>query len=111
MSGLGLEWRSLGYIENGNPLQFSTANMIGANAPSIINGRVTATATLTNNTLDNGVRVLESMLRITAVEASTVTCRGTSGDTLSIEFSILGTCSSTRTLCEIIVIIYSTGVS
>ena len=74
--------------------------MTGIDVPSMINGKTTATARLTTNTLDNGVRVLVSTLRITAAEASTVTCEGTNGVTLSIEFSVSGTCNST--LCETI---------
>ena len=64
--------------------------MLREDVPSRINGIVTATATLTNVANDNGVLVLESTLRITAVEASVVTCEGASGDTESIEFSISG---------------------
>ena len=65
--------------------------MLNVDVPSMIDGRTTATARLTNNTLDIGVRVLVSTLRITAIVASVVTCSGTSGGTESIEFSISGT--------------------
>ena len=92
---LGLEWRSPGYIDNDNPLQLSTTSMLGVDVPSRIDGKITANATLINNTLDNGDRILVSTLRIIATVASTVTCRGTSGDVLSIGFSISGTCNST----------------
>ena len=88
---LGLGWISPGYINNDNPLQFSTASTLGVDVPSMIDGRTTATATLTTNTMENGVRVLESTLRITATVASTVICSGTIGDSASIEFSISGT--------------------
>ena len=88
---LALAWRSPGYIADGNPLQFSTASMLDVDVPSMINGRITATATLTRNTMDNGEQVLVSTLRITATVASTVTCSGTNGVTLSIGFSISGT--------------------
>ena len=88
---LGLGWSSPGYINDDNPLQFSTASILGVDVPSMINGSITAIATLTDNTLDNGVRVLVSTLRITAIEASVVTCSGTSGDSANIDFSISGT--------------------
>ena len=100
-SSLGFEWRSPGYIADGSPLQFPQGSMIGVDASSVINGRTTAIATLTNNTIDNGVHVLVTTLRITAVEPSTVICSGTNEVTLSIEFSVSGTCS---TLCETIAV-------
>ena len=103
-SSLGFEWRSPRYIADGSPLQFPSTSMTGVDVPSMINGRTTATARLTRNTLDNGVRVLVSTLRITAAEASTVTCEGTNGVTLSVEFSVSGTCNST--LCETINFLY-----
>jgi hypothetical protein len=87
---LGLEWRSPSYIEDGNPLQFSTASVVGRDTTSMINGMITATARLTRNTDDNGMPVLGSTLRITAAEASMVTCSGTSGGTESVEFFISG---------------------
>ena len=65
--------------------------MLGVDVPSMINGRTTAIARLTNNTLNNEVRVLVSTLRINATMASTVTCSGTRGDPASIGFSISGT--------------------
>ena len=88
---LALAWRSPGYINNDNPLQFSTASTLGVDVPSMINGRITATATLTRNVIDNGEQVLVSTLRITATVDSMVTCSGTSGVAESIEFSISGT--------------------
>jgi hypothetical protein len=87
---LGLEWRSPEYIEDGNPLQFSTASVVGRDVPSMINGRITATARLTMNAIVNRVRVLESTLRIAADMASTVTCSGTTGGTESIDFFVSG---------------------
>lgn len=87
-----LGWSSTEYIGQGGSLQLSTANMLGDIRTSIgMDGNITATATLTNNTIDNGDRVLQSTLRITATMASTVTCSGTGGGTGSIEFSISGT--------------------
>ena len=101
VSVLGLDWISPGYIEDGNPLQISTESTLGVDEPSRINGKITATARLTTaKTLDNGVRVLVSTLRITATVNSMVTCEGTNGVTLSIEFSVSGMCNST--LCETI---------
>ena len=49
------------------------------------------TAMLKNNTNVNGVRTLEITLRIVATVASEVTCSGTIGGAVSIEFSISGT--------------------
>ena len=87
-----LAWSSTEYIGQGGSLQLSTANMIGAVETSTgMDGNITATATLTNNTIDNRDRVLESTLRITATVASTMRCSDTSGGTESIEFSISGT--------------------
>ena len=88
---VALAWSSPGYIDNDIPLQFSPASMLGVDVPSRINEMITATARLTNSILDNGVRVLESTLRITATVASMVTCSGTNGVSASIGFSISGT--------------------
>ena len=66
--------------------------MTGVDVPSMINGSTTAIATLMNNTLDNGVRILVSTLRITAIVASVVTCSGTNGITASVRFFISGAC-------------------
>ena len=90
---LVLAWSSAEYIGQGGSLQLSTANMIGGIETSTsMDGSITATATLTNNTNDNGELILESTLRITAIEPSTVTCSGTSGATENMtRFSISGT--------------------
>ena len=91
LSVLVLGWSSTEYIGQEGSLQLSTANMIGHNETGTdMDGNITATATLTNNTIDNEERVLESTLNITAVEASTVTCEGASGDPASIQFTISG---------------------
>jgi hypothetical protein len=102
---LALAWSSPGYIEDASPLQFSTASTLGRDVTSMINGRITATARLTRNTNVTGVRILESTLRITAVVASLVTCRGTTGDTESIEFSVSGTY-----LYNILTLTYNTNI-
>lgn len=58
----------------------------------MINGNVTAT--LTKNTDADGVPLLESTLRIVAVQASVVTCDSvTNGSKASIEFDVSGTCT------------------
>ena len=89
---LNVGWSSTEYIGQGGSLQLSTANMIGhIETITDMDGNITATATLTNNTDVAGELMLESTLRITATVASTVTCSGTSGGTESIEFSISGT--------------------
>ena len=87
---LALAWISPGYIADDNPLQFSIASTLGVDVLSMINGRITATARLTTNSMDNGEQVLQSTLRITATEASMVTCSGTNGDIES-TFFISGT--------------------
>ena len=87
---LGLAWSSTEYIGQDGSLQLSTVNMPGAVEISVMNGSITATATVTNITSVNGVLTLESNLRIVAVAASVVTCSGTNGGTESIEFSISG---------------------
>ena len=91
LSSLTLVWRSAEYISRS--LQLSTANMIGhVETSTDMDGNITATATLTNNTNVNGEHILESTLRITATMASTVTCSNSgTGGTESIEFSISGT--------------------
>jgi hypothetical protein len=90
LSILSLAWNSTEYIGQGESLQLSTADMLGAVERSPKDGNVTAT--LTNNADVNGELVLESTLRITAVVASVVTClSGVDGGTESIEFSISGT--------------------
>ena len=87
-----LAWSSTEYIGQGGSLQLSTVNMLGDVETSTgMDGNITATATLMNNTIDNGDRILESMLRITVTVASTVRCSDTSGGTESIDFSISGT--------------------
>jgi hypothetical protein len=88
---VALAWSSPGYIGDGNPLQFSAGSMVGVDVTRMIDGKITATARLTRNTNDNGVRVLESTLRITADVASVVTCMSANGGTESIEFSVSGT--------------------
>ena len=93
LSFIAVGWSSPEYITGqGSSLQLSTANTIGdVETSTDMDGNVTATATVTNNTNINEELVLESMLRITAVESSMVTCRDTSGGTESIEFTISGT--------------------
>jgi hypothetical protein len=90
---LTLGWSSDEYIGQGVSLPWSTADMLGATETSIsMDGNITATATLTKNANVDGVRVLESTLHITAVEASVVTCTsGVDGSSESIELSISGT--------------------
>ena len=107
-SVLVLDWSSPEYIVQVGSLQLSTANMLGAIRISTgMDGNITATATLTNITIDNGYRVLQSTLRITATVASTVTCSssGGTGGTGSIEFSISGTYTYTFIIVIIIIII------
>ena len=94
MSVLILVWSSPEYITGqGRSLQLSTANMLGdVETSTDMDGNITATATVINNTNVNGELVLETTLRITAVEASTVTCTsGAGGGTARIGFSISGT--------------------
>ena len=93
MSVIAVAWSSTEYIGQGGSLQLSTVNMLGEVQTSIdIDGNITASATLMNNTIDNGDRVLQSTLRITATVASTVTCSNSgTGGTESIEFSTSGT--------------------
>ena len=93
MSVFVLGWSSDEYIGQGGSLQLSTIEMIGeVKTSTSMDGNITATATLTNNTNVNGDHVLESTLRITATVASTVTCSNSgTGGTGSIEFSISGT--------------------
>ena len=88
LSVLVVGWSSDEYIGQGDSLQLSTADMIGVTETS---GSTTATATVTNNTNVNGELVLESTLRISAVEASTVTCRDANQGLASIEFTVSGT--------------------
>ena len=83
LTSLILGWSSSEYI---GPigltyLQFTTDSIPGANETSMINGNVTAI--LTNNTVVNGVPVLESQLRIIANKDSstpTVTCHSLSNE-------------------------------
>ena len=92
ISVLVLGWSSDEYIigQSGS-LQLSTANMIGDVETSTgMDGSITATAIVTNNTNVNGERILESTLRITATVASTVTCRDPNGGPASIEFTVSG---------------------
>ena len=91
MPVLVLGWSSDEYIGLGGSLQLSTANMIGhLEISTNMDGSITATATVTNNTNVNGERILESTLRITAIEPSVVTCSGISGDPASIKFTLSG---------------------
>ena len=93
-SVIAVAWSSPEYIGQSGSLQLSTENMIGhVETRTGMDGNITATATVTNNTIVNGERILESMLRITAVVASMVTCTGTSGVTASIKFTVSGTCT------------------
>ena len=97
---LVLEWRSAEYIGQDGSLQLSTTDSLGEVEESMMDGIVTATATLINSTNIGGVLILESTLRIVANEASVVTCRGTNGVTESIEFSISGTYMYIGSLCS-----------
>ena len=91
MSVIAVGWSSDEYIQGGS-LQLSTANMIGDVETSTgMDGSITATATVTNNTNVNGELVFETTLRITAVVASVVTCRDLNGGLASIGFTISGT--------------------
>ena len=93
LSVIAVAWSSAEYIGQGVSLQLSTANMIGAvEALTDMDGNITATATVINISNVNGELVMESTLRITAIEASVVTCSGTSGSPASIGFSISGAC-------------------
>ena len=92
MPGLTLAWSSDEYISTS--LQLSTTDGLGAEATSTdMDGSITATARVTNNVNVNEELILESTLRITAVVASTVTCKSgaAGGGTASIRFSISGT--------------------
>ena len=90
MPAITLAWSSAEYISTS--LQFSTADRLGEVSTSSMDGVITATATVTNNTNVTGELVLESTLRVTAVEASMVTCMsGAGGGTANITFSISGT--------------------
>ena len=86
---LALAWSSTEYIGQGDLLQFTERDMPGISMERMINGNVTAT--LSNNTIVNGVRILESKLRIVADQGSVVTCTVTNGDTARKEFYITGT--------------------
>ena len=89
LTSLILAWSSSEYIGQSNFLRFTTDNIPGTTATSIIDGNVVAT--LINITIVNGVPVLESQLRIIAVLASTVTYNSvTNGSSVSIEFGISG---------------------
>ena len=92
MPVLALAWESTEYIGQGGSLQLSTANVPGAFETSMMDGSITATATLTSNTNVGGVLVLVSQLRIVADRASVVMCSGTNGGIVSTEFFISGTC-------------------
>ena len=95
LSVLVLGWISDEYITGqGESLQLSTANVIGhVERSTDMDGSVTATATVTNNIDVNGELILESTLRITADEASTVTCRDPNQGQASIDFTFSGTCA------------------
>ena len=93
LSVIAVAWSSAEYIGQGGSFQLSTANMIGhVETSTDMNGSIIATATVINNTNVNGELILESTLRITAIEASVVKCSGTSGSPASIRFSISGAC-------------------
>ena len=90
MSVIAVAWSSAEYISGS--LQLSTADRIGTNSTNSVDGIITATATVTNNANVAGELVLESTLRVTAVEASVVTCISSAdGRTESIRFFISGT--------------------
>ena len=89
LSAIILAWSSDEYISRS--LQLSTTDRLEHIETSSMDGVITATARVTNITTIAGELVLESTLRITAVEDSKVTClSGTDGGTESIKFSISG---------------------
>ena len=91
-SVIAVAWSSSEYIGQGGTLLLSTADMIGEVERSTdMDGSITATATVTNNTNVNGELILKTTLRITAVEASAVTCTNPNGGSASIEFTFSGT--------------------
>ena len=95
LSVIAVAWSSPVYITGqGGSLQLSTANMIGHIETSTdMDRNITATVTVTNNINVNGELVLETTLRIAAIEASTVTCTDPNIGPESIEFTISGTCT------------------
>ena len=72
MATLILAWSSTEYIDDA--LRFTSQDSPGTKRMSMINGNVTARATLISNTNISGIPVLVSELRIIADQASTVTC-------------------------------------
>jgi hypothetical protein len=88
LSVLVLAWSSNEYIGSGDLLQFTTNQMPGANDTSAIDGNVIAT--LTRNTNETGVLMVESTLRIIAVRPSVVTCDVTNRLPVSQSFSVSG---------------------
>ena len=91
LTTLVLIWNSDEYI--GTPLRFTTENMLGATGMSMIDGNVTATATLTSISNVGGIPVLVSELSVVANQASMVTCLSqTSGNITSTMFTISGMC-------------------
>ena len=88
-----IAWTSEEYIERGaTQLNFATFNSIGATKTSPIHPNTIAT--LTNNTMEDGVQVLVSELRIRALSQflnSSVTCihigNGTTNTTM---FQVFG---------------------
>ena len=91
LSVIAVAWSSTEYIGQGGSLQLSTVDMLGHVETSIgMDGNIAATATVTNKTNVNGELTLETTLRITAIEASTVTCRDPNGGPASIEFTVSG---------------------
>ena len=100
LSVIAVAWSSPEYIGQFGSLQLSTVNMLGDNQTSTsMDGSITAIATVTNNTNINGELTLETTLRITAVVASTVTCRHLSGGQASIGFTVSGTYTHNLVYC------------
>ena len=83
---LVLAWSSLEYIGDGRLLHFFSSNTPGTNRTSMINGNVTAT--LTNNTMIDGVPELVSVLHVVgANQSSMIKCESvTNGSSASTEF-------------------------
>ena len=87
-----LAWNSTKYVGEDLYLQFTSSSKEGSTRSSMINTNVIAT--LTNNTVVNGVPMLESQLRVIVSKdtpTSIVTCHSlTSGNSASIEFHTPG---------------------
>jgi hypothetical protein len=90
---LVLAWSSPEYIGQGDPLRLTTQDTPGLNMTSIVHGDVTAT--LTSNTMIDGVPVLVSELHIIgADQSSVITCTSeTNGTSARTMFDSSGTYS------------------